>query len=64
MHVEGISAVDAVTHKAQMSLQSGLQVLRPSGGRAGSLGESNHGKCGFADNLNGQNVRANKAPLV
>lgn len=62
MRVEGISAVDTVSHKVQMSLPvRPLQVLRP---RGGSLGERSHGKCGFRENLNGQEVQANKAPLV
>lgn len=41
-----------------------LQVLRPTGSRTGALGESNHGKCGLVDNLNGQLVQTDKAPLV
>lgn len=41
-----------------------LRVLRPSGGSTGRLGERNHGKYGFVDNLSGQHVQANKAPLV
>lgn len=66
MHVEGILVVDTVSHKTQMGPPpvQVLQVLRPTGGRTGGLGERNHGKCGLVDNLNGQLVQANKAPLV
>lgn len=65
MHAEGISGVDTVSHKAQMSPPVQLlQVLSPTGGRTGSLGERNRGKCGLVDNLKAQVVQANKAPLV
>lgn len=37
-----------------------LQVVGPSGGRTGCLGEQHYGKCGFVVHLKGQQGKANK----
>lgn len=66
MHVEGISAVDTVSHKAQMFLRVQLlQVLRPPPVAEQAVWDgATMENGGLLDNLSSQAAEADKAPSV